>query len=231
MFNGFNKDAIEFLKDLKQNNTKVWFEDNRSRYEKAILEPNIEYVNEMGEHLQVLVPSIKAKPKVSGSLFRIYRDVRFSKDKTPMKSKIGILFWQGQAHRMQSSCFYMHYDINEVFYATGIRGFKTVLLKTYREYIKIDENRNSLHAILQNLKNKGYDIPEAHYKRYPLGFDKDDENVYLSLYNCMFAYKVFPIDEVFFTEEVVNRAFKLYEDMFELQQWLYELTLNVKDDL
>lgn len=230
MFNGFNKDAIEFLRDLKQNNTKEWFEDNRSRYEKAILEPNKAYVQEMGEHLQVLVPNIKALPKVSGSLFRIFRDVRFAKDKTPMKSKIGILFWQGQSHRMQSSSFYMHYDVNELFYATGIRSFKTPLLKTYREYIKNEKNRVSLHKILEQLKKKGYCIPQAHYKRYPLGFDKDDDNVYLSLFNSMYAYKIFPIDEVFYSNEVLNRAFDLYEDMFELHQWVYELTLMVKED-
>jgi len=230
MFNGFNNDAINFLKDLKNNNSKEWFEHNRTRYEKAILEPNISYVEEMGEHLQVLVPNIKARAKVSGSLFRIYRDIRFSKDKTPMKSKIGILFWQGQAHRMQSSCFYMHYDVNEVFYASGIRGFKTPLLKTYREYIKCDKNRNSLHEILEKLKSKGYSIPDAHYKRIPAGFNKEDEHIYLSLFNSMFAYKIFPIDDVFYTQKVIDRAFKLYDDMFELQQWVYELTLNVKED-
>ena len=230
MFNGFNKDAIEFLKDLKQNNKKEWFEDNRPRYEKAILEPNKSYVQEMGEQLQILVPNIKAISKVSGSLFRIYRDIRFSKDKTPMKSKIGILFWQGNSHRMQSSSFYMHYDINEVFYATGVRSFKTPLLKAYREYIKNEKNRNSLHEIIKKLKNRGYEIPLEHYKRYPDGFNKDDENAYLSLFNSMYAYKTFPIDEVFFTQDVANRAFRLYDDMFELQQWVYELTLTVKED-
>jgi len=230
MFSGFNKDSIKFLQDMQKNNNKIWFENNRERYEKAILEPNKAYVEEMGEHLQVFVPSIKANPKVSGSLFKIYRDIRFSKDKTPMKSKIGILFWQGESHRMQSSCFYMHYDVNEVFYASGVRSFKTPLLKAYREYIKCERNRNSLHDIIQKLKKKGYSFPQAHYKRYPDGFDKDDENIYLCLFNSMYAYKIFSIDEVFFTEKVVDRAFNLYDDMFELQQWVYELTLTVKED-
>ena len=51
-----------------------------------------------------------------------------------MKSKIGILFWQGTGHRMQSSCFYMHFDKNEYFIASGIRSFKQPMLKTFREY-------------------------------------------------------------------------------------------------
>ena len=80
-FNGFSKEGIEFLKRLEVNNTKVWFENNRTIWEKHILLPNTNFVQEMGETLQILIPTIHFKPKVSGSLFRIYRDVRFSKDK------------------------------------------------------------------------------------------------------------------------------------------------------
>ena len=134
-FNGFQKEGIDFLKNLSVNNTKEWFEDHRHIWQKTIQEPNISFIEDMGETLQILVPNIKFNPKVSASLFKIYRDVRFSKDKTPMKSKIGLLFWQGSGHRMQSSSFYMHYTKDEYFIASGIRGFKPPLLKTYREYI------------------------------------------------------------------------------------------------
>lgn len=228
MFDGFSKKGIEFLKELEVNNTKTWFENHRSVWEKEILFPNTCFVQEMGETLQILVPTIHFRPKVAGSLFKIYRDVRFSKDKTPMKSKIGLLFWQGQAYRMQSSSFYMHYDTNSYFIATGIRNFKSPLLKTYREYIKIKKHRNTLHVILENLKNQGYNLPEMKYKRIPFGFDKDEENIYLSRYNCMFAYKEFDIDEVFYTEEIIDRAFKVYEDMSALQSWVYEMSLTSK---
>ena len=110
IFRGFKKAGIEFLKELSQNNSKVWFEDHRHIWQREINEPNIDFIEEMGETLQILVPTIHFKPKVGGSLFKIYRDIRFSGDKTPMKSKIGLLFWQGKGHRMQSSSFYMHYD-------------------------------------------------------------------------------------------------------------------------
>ncbi len=135
-FDGFKKEGIKFLDDLSKNNTKVWFETNRHIWEKNILEVNKDFVEDMGETLQILVATIKAIPKASGSLFKIYRDVRFSKDKTPMKSKVGFIFWQGLAHRMSSSCFYMQYTKEVYYVASGIRVFKTPLLKTYRAYIK-----------------------------------------------------------------------------------------------
>ncbi len=225
-FNGFSKEGIEFLKKLEVNNTKVWFENNRTIWEKHILLPNTNFVQEMGETLQILIPTIHFKPKVSGSLFRIYRDVRFSKDKTPMKSKIGLLFWQGQAHRMQSSSFYMHYDKDSYFIASGIRGFKPPLLKTYRKYIKHKKHRESLHVILEELKQKGYSFPEAKYKRVPTEFDKNIDYAYLTKQASMFAYIEYRIDDTFFSIDIVDRVFSVYQDMAKLQKWVYEMSLT-----
>ena len=225
-FNGFSKEGIEFLKKLEVNNTKAWFENNRTIWEKHILLPNTNFVQEMGETLQILVPTIHFKPKVSGSLFRIYRDVRFSKDKTPMKSKIGLLFWQGQAHRMQSSSFYMHYDKSSYFIASGIRAFKPPLLKTYRAYLKHKKHRASLHVILEELKQKGYNIPEPKYKRVPAEFDKEEEYIYLTKYGAMFSYIEFKIDDVFFSSDIIDKLFNIYQDMAKLQEWVYKMSLG-----
>jgi len=225
-FNGFSKKGIEFLKELEHNNTKVWFEDNRHIWQQYINEPNIDFIEDMGETLQILVPTIKAQAKVSGSLFKIYRDVRFSKDKTPMKSKIGLLFWQGLGHRIQSSSFYMHYDKDEYFIASGIRNFKPELLKTYREYIKVEKHRVELHNIIEDLKEKDYMFPEPKFKRLPQGFPKDCKYGYLSLYGAMFSYKSYQIDDIFFSQEILDHAFKIYDDMNKLQNWVYEMTLS-----
>jgi hypothetical protein len=125
---------------------------------------------------------------------------------------------------MQSSSFYIHYDPFEIFVATGIRNFKAPLLARYREYIQNDAKREALHEILEELKSKGYSIPEPQYKRYPLGLDKDDTYAYLYLYGSMYAYTKFPPDQTFHSESIIDKNFKIYEDMLDLQQWVYELT-------
>ena len=227
-FTGFPKEALTFLDNIIINNSKEWLDEHKEEYEKYILSPNKAYVEEMGEHLQILVPHIHAIPKINKSLFRIYRDARFHR-LDPIKERIGIIFWQGATHRMQSSSFYMHYDPFEVFVATGIRNFKAPLLATYREYIKNDAKREALHHILEDLKSKGYSIPEPQYKRYPLGLDTDDTFAYLYLYGAMYAYTVFPPDETFHSEAIIEKNFKIYEDMLDLQQWVYELTCVVED--
>lgn len=230
LFDGFKQEGLDFLDEIKANNNKVWFENNRYRWEDTILAPNKAYVEEMGEHLIALAPFIKALPKVSGSLFRIYRDTRFSHDKTPIKTKIGILFWQGATHRMQSASFYMHYTSKEVFLATGIRSFKPPLLKKYREYIQNEKHAQSLHAILEKYKSLGIKLNEPHFKRYPQGFKKEDKYAYLSLFNALYAHTSYKPNKTFLSKNVINRHFKFYEATLELFEWLYELTLyNPKD--
>ena len=181
----------------------------------------------MGEHLQILVPTIHATPRSNKSLFRIYRDARLHPTE-PIKTRIGIIFWQGAGHRMQSSSFYLHYDSREVFVAAGIRNFKAPLLAAYREYIQNDERRIELHRILKRLEERGYRIPEAHYKRYPAGFDGDEPHARLALYRAMFAYTTFKAGKIFHSPKIIDKCFTIYEDMFDLQQWVYDLTLRVK---
>ena len=224
-FKGFPKKGLTFLNKIIVNNSKEWLDANREEYERVIVTPNKAYVEEMGEHLQILVPSINAIAKTNKSLFRIYRDARFHLN-DPIKTRIGVIFWQGSGHRMQSSSFYMHYDPQEIFVATGIRNFKPTLLATYREYIQNEERRTELHTILETLKTKGYKMPEAKYKRMPRDCNATDSNSYLYLMGAMYAYITFTPDDTFHSETIIERNFKAYEVMFDLQQWVYELTLH-----
>lgn len=223
-FKGFPKEGIKFLEQIIQNNSKEWLDAHKEEYERNIVTPNKAYVEEMGEHLQILVPTINAIPKTNKSLFRIYRDARFHLD-DPIKERIGLILWQGGGHRMQSSSFYMHYSPSEVLVATGIRKFKPPLLSAYREYIKNDAKREALHNILESLKEKGYMIPEPEYKRLPNEFESEPTYSYLTRYRSMYAYKSFKPNRTFYSSRIIDHNFKIYEDMFELQQWVYELTL------
>ena len=221
-FKGFSKEGLDFLSQIIINNSKIYLDTHREKYERSIVDINKQYVYEMGEHLQILVPSIHAIPKVNKSLFRIYRDARFHK-LDPIKERIGIIFWQGNTHRMQSSSFYLQYDPFEVMVATGVRSFKAPLLALYRKHIQNAIHRENLHNILEELKSKGYKIADAQYKRYPLGLDKEDSFSYLYLYGAMYAYSISEPDEIFYSEEIIKKNFAIYQDMYALHQWVFEL--------
>ena len=230
-FKGFSKKALLFLESIRQNNNKEWFEAHRDEYEKYILEPSRAFVQEFGEHLQALEPTINFSPKINKSLFRIYRDTRrMGAIKVPLKHRIGIIFWQGSGSRMQTSSFYLHFSPDELFVAVGVRWFEKPMLDAYREYIKDDIKRNNLASIIKTLEAKGYKAIDKGYKRYPKGFNADMKNSDLSLYKGMATYKILEPRLIEDRDKLINTLYNIFEDMFSLQQKVYEISLKVKNN-
>ncbi len=230
-FSGFSKKTLPFLKAIKKNNNKEWFEAHRSEYEELILNPSRVFVSEMGEHLQALEPTINFSPKINKSLYRIYRDTRrMGANKTPLKHRIGFIFWQGNNKRMQSSSFYMHFSPDELYIATGVRWFEKPMLDAYREYILNDAKRSELETILESIRAKGYTHLEKGYKRYPRGFNAEMSNADLSLYKGMATVKVLDPRLIEDGEKLIDTLYKIYEDMLPIQKYMYEVSLRVKED-
>ena len=230
-FRGFSKKSLAFLESIRQNNNNEWFELHRKEYEEYILEPSRAFVEEFGEHLQALEPTINFSPKINKSLYRIYRDTRrMGAIKVPLKHRIGVIFWQGCTKRMQSSSFYLHFSPDELYVAVGVRWFEKPMLDAYREYIKDDKNREKLSNILENILACGYKVIDKGYKRYPRGFDKEMSHAELSLYKGMATYKVLDPHLIEDGEKLINTLYKIYKDMLPLQQLMYDVSLRVKED-
>ena len=89
----FTPALFEFLADLAENNRREWFQANKDRYETHVKDALLDFVSDFGERLTGISPHMVADPRPSGgSMFRIYRDVRFSKDKSPYKTNAGVHF-------------------------------------------------------------------------------------------------------------------------------------------
>lgn len=232
-FTGFDKKALAFLKKIQKNNNKEWFEAHKSEYASLILEPSRAFVVEMGEHIQALVPTINAEPKINKSLYRIYRDTRrMGANKAPIKHRIGFIFWQGNTKRMQSSAFYMHFSPDELMVAVGVRWFEKPMLDAFREYILDHSRRQELSDILKNIKAKDseYTYLEKGYKRYPRGFNAQMPNADLSLYKGMATFKRLNPELITDGEKLIDTLYKIFEDMLPLQEFMYEVSLRIKED-
>ena len=232
-FEGFSKKSLPFLSSIRKNNNKEWFEAHRTEYESLILNPSRDFVVEMGEHLQALEPTINFSPKINKSLYRIYRDTRrMGANKEPIKHRIGFIFWQGSGKRMQSSSFYLHFSPDELMVATGVRWFEKPMLDAFREYIKDESKRIELDGILSDIKamGKGYTHLEKGYKRFPRGFDKEMLHVELSLYKGMATFKVLDPKLIHDGKKLIETLYEIYEDMLPLQQYMYEVSLRIKED-
>ncbi len=119
-FGGFPETAIGFLAELADNNNRDWFNDNKPRYEAAVLAPAMDFIDAMAEPLSRISAHYTALPRRSGgSLMRVYRDVRFSRDKRPYKTNIGIQFRHEAGADVHAPGFYVHVAPREVFVGVG----------------------------------------------------------------------------------------------------------------
>jgi uncharacterized protein (TIGR02453 family) len=116
----FTKATLDFLDELAANNNKAWFDAHKPRYEELVREPALDFIEAMDPVLKTFAPNFRAEPrKMGGSLMRVYRDTRFSRDKTPYKTNIGIQFRHALGKDMHAPGFYVHVATDECFFAAG----------------------------------------------------------------------------------------------------------------
>jgi uncharacterized protein (TIGR02453 family) len=138
----FGRELFSFLEDLRANNNREWFAANRDRYEEHLLEPALAFIDAVAPHLGTISPHFRADARPSGgSLFRIYRDTRFSKDKTPYKTNVGIHFRHERAKDAHAPSYYLHIGPDEVFGGGGIWHPDTDAATRIREAIVADPDR------------------------------------------------------------------------------------------
>lgn len=220
----FPSDAIKFLKALDKNNNKEWFEAHRKNYEEQLLKPAQAFVEELGFLMRDINEDFQAIPKIDKSIFRLHRDVRFSKDKRPYKNNLGIIIWEGPRKKLESSGLYFHVDPKKFFIATGMYMFGKEQLKQYRKMVAIEANAKELDSIVKKLTKKGYTIGGKKYKTTPRGFDKEYKYAEYLLYDGVYAFRE---DEhkVILNENPVKFSFKTFKQLKPLHDWLMENVL------
>jgi uncharacterized protein (TIGR02453 family) len=128
----FPAELFTFLRDLEANNQRDWFQANKARYEEDVKEPALAFIEDIGYRLPEVAPNLVADQK---SLFRIYRDIRFSKDKTPYKTHVGIYFRHARAGEAETPGLYLHLESGRVFLGAGIWHPQSPALKRIRDAI------------------------------------------------------------------------------------------------
>jgi len=117
----FTPEIFVFLKQLKRNNDREWFAKNKERYQQCVVTPALEFIDAFAPQLHEMSPHFVADARPTrGSLFRIYRDTRFSHDKKPFKTHIGIHFSHSKGKDAHAPVFYLHLEPGRSFAAAGI---------------------------------------------------------------------------------------------------------------
>jgi uncharacterized protein (TIGR02453 family) len=117
----FSPDVFTFLRQLKRHNDREWFAKNKGRYQESIVEPALSFIREFSRELEAISPFFVADARPTrGSLFRIYRDTRFSNDKRPFKTHVGIHFPHSSGKDAHAPVFYLHLEPENCFVAAGM---------------------------------------------------------------------------------------------------------------
>ncbi len=117
----FSQASFDFLRKLDANNNRDWFNRHKQEYEDAVRTPALNFIAAMADDLAAISPHFLASPrKVGGSLMRVYRDVRFGRDKRPFKTNIGIQFRHFMGKDVHAPGFYVHLEPKECFVGVGI---------------------------------------------------------------------------------------------------------------
>jgi uncharacterized protein (TIGR02453 family) len=167
----FTPELFAFLRELAANNDREWFAANKARYVAEVQEPALAFVEDVGMRLPEVSRHLVADARTTGgSLFRIHRDIRFSKDKTPYKTHVGIQFRHERTRDVHAPGFYLHLEPGSVFVACGIWHPDRDTLHAIRSAIAAKPTRwqNVLDDLAGTFRLGGESL-----KRAPAGFDPE----------------------------------------------------------
>jgi len=177
-FSGLPKDYFDFFKELKDNNHREWFNDNKPRFRDSVQEPLAAFVETMAPRLKKISKHFVADPRLNGgSVFRIYKDVRFSKDKTPYKTHGAIQFRHALGKTAHAPGFYVHIAPAEVFYGGGIWVPPSPQLLRLREAIRDQEKVWTKATASKGFKDRFGALKGDGLTRPPRGFHADHPHI------------------------------------------------------
>jgi len=163
---------FRFFRDLKKNNDRDWFQANKQRYEDDVRDPLLAFIDEFTGPLYKISPHYRAEAKkVGGSLFRIFRDIRFAKDKTPYKTHAGVHFRHENAKDAHAPGFYLHIAPGEVFMGAGIWHPETAVGRQIRGAIIEHPEKWKKAMKSAAFARHGFGLEGDVYKRPPAGID------------------------------------------------------------
>ena len=165
------RETLAFLRALKRNNRREWFQPRKDRFEREVRAPMLAIVERLRHDLHAIAPEIVVDPKTA--IYRIYRDTRFSENKTPYKTHVAAVFpWRGLA-KHEGAGLYFHVSPDEVWMGGGMYAPQAAQLHAVREHIAGNVKR--LRAIVESpgFRRQVGTLDGERLTRVPRGFPKD----------------------------------------------------------
>ena len=212
--------SIAFLKDLAENNNRDWFQENKEKYEEAKQEFE-QFTNLLIARISEFEPEMK-DINAKKSIFRIYRDVRFSKNKSPYKTNFGTYIVLG-GRKSSLAGYYFHLEPSQkTFIGGGIHCPQPKVLKSIRDEIYADPEPLKKIIASPDFKNYFNQIEGDQLKTAPKGFPKDFEDIALLRYKSYAQVHTVP-NEIIQSDEVLNYTINVLKHAKNFNDYLNEI--------
>jgi len=220
-FPGFPKETFAFLAGIAAHNEKAWFEANRPLYEAGYVAPARAFVETLGPELKTIAPDVRFEPKINGSIQRINRDIRFSKDKRPYKDHLNLWFWTGDSKAWQTPGFWFSVSASRVYLGVGMYGFDRDQLESYRQSVIHPRSGRALLAAVAAVRKGKYELGGKTRKLMPRGFEADADRAEYLLYEGLYTSFELPAAAAA-KPDFVKLAVGHYKKMWPIGQWLWD---------
>jgi len=219
-FEGFTADTLPFLSDLAAHNDREWFAANRDRYERTLLGPERAFIGALGAEFAAVDPRVRCEPAVNGSIFRINRDTRFSRDKSPYKTHADMWFWLGE-DRKQSPGYFVRLVPDAVWVGGGRHFMTPEVLTALRSAISAEKTGAELAEIVADLQADGYELGDQTLARVPRGFAADHPRADLLRFTVLHAIEqTSPPPPELTSEAFVDWCMERFVRVRPLVEWL-----------
>ncbi|NUN15716.1 MAG: DUF2461 domain-containing protein [Myxococcales bacterium] len=222
-FSGFPKQTLSFLDGLQENNNRDWFTAHKADYDQYVKLPAELFLNDMSERFHTVfgIP-------FSGKIFRIHRDVRFSKDKTPYNCHVHMSFFPAASEKHDCGdkpAFHFGLEPTQVVLGTGCFEFSKEVLDQYRQDVVSETRGKELQTTIDHLVDQGgYRLGEPALQRVPRGMDPTHPREGLLRQKGLLVWHNSSPDDLTFTAKDAERWMERYLHLKPIYDWLNHLT-------
>ncbi len=220
-FQGFSETTFRFLREITAHNDKAWFDAHRADYDEGYVAASRLFVEAIGPRLQAISKGIEYEARINGSIFRIQRDVRFSKDKTPYKNHLDLWFWEGERRGWDTPGFFFRMFEKTMILGAGMHQFSKEHLEVYRQAVLDPKKGKALVNALDKVKKAGgYVIGAPTRKTVPRGYDASHERASLLLHEGLWAAYEGPVPKEAQSAAFVDFCVGHFQAVWPVSQWL-----------
>jgi uncharacterized protein (TIGR02453 family) len=224
-FKGFSKETLNFLTEIKLNNSKVWFEGHKNQYNEYLLNPLQQLTINLAPLINSIDPNIQISAKAGKTISRIYRDIRFSNDKSLYRDNAWISFKRKENEQVSYPEFYFYFTPTHYEYGMGYYCASKKMMDKFREILEDDPKEFEQSISFFNDKNNKLEISGEEYKKVIKNSAKEELQIW-------FKFKTFSvstkneIDDIFLSQDIEKEIRYAFEKLKPLYCFLLEHTTD-----